>query len=353
MQPLVSICLPTLNCIKFIEEKVISILEQTFKDWNVIVVDGYSNDGTWEFLQKFTYDKRFCFMRVPRRGPYDAWNRAIENAQGEYVYIALVDDTMANNLLEKLLTIFERVQDKIIEGKKCLIAMCDFDYIDSSGNKIENIPKRSSVYGDFLKYQHIRIWYDELIIHLLIGSSWITEASLLIRREIFKDAGLFRTDTILSDMEWAIRSSFYTNIVYTPECLATWRRHSGQSSNVITLRDRKVLLDSVKEVLVKHYSQLPEKWRNNEDCLEILLSSIRNYYLRGFRLDRKTIKENPFGFLNGFIKALVKEPSYAISRLIDGFSWGTLPDIGEDNFNTLRNMFDIQFKPVLLDGGNI
>ncbi len=53
LRPLVSICLPTLNARRFLEPRMESILAQTLTDWELIVCDSYSNDGTWEYFQQF------------------------------------------------------------------------------------------------------------------------------------------------------------------------------------------------------------------------------------------------------------------------------------------------------------
>ena len=51
MKPVVSICLPNLNNRPYLEERLQTILAQTFSDWELIVYDNYSDDGAWELLQ--------------------------------------------------------------------------------------------------------------------------------------------------------------------------------------------------------------------------------------------------------------------------------------------------------------
>lgn len=52
-KPLVSILLPNLNTRPFLEERMATILTQTYTNWELIIVDSYSDDGAWEYLSRF------------------------------------------------------------------------------------------------------------------------------------------------------------------------------------------------------------------------------------------------------------------------------------------------------------
>ena len=102
MAPKVSVCVPCLNSRPFIAERLETILCQTVEDWELIVCDSYSDDGTWEALREFAGDERISLHQVPRQGLYAGWNECLTRARGEYVYIAPVDDTCAPDFLEKM-----------------------------------------------------------------------------------------------------------------------------------------------------------------------------------------------------------------------------------------------------------
>ena len=69
--PRVSICLPTLNGQPLLTERLESILKQTFWDWELIVVDGFSSDGSWEFFQQHAVaEPRIRLAQAPREGVY-------------------------------------------------------------------------------------------------------------------------------------------------------------------------------------------------------------------------------------------------------------------------------------------
>ena len=82
--PLVSILLPNLNTRPFLEERMATILNQTCSDWELIIADSYSDDGSWEYLNRFPVrDSRITACQIPR-GLYQSWNFCLGNARGKY-----------------------------------------------------------------------------------------------------------------------------------------------------------------------------------------------------------------------------------------------------------------------------
>lgn len=108
--PLVSICLPCLNATPFLKERMDTLVSQTLTDWEMIVCDSYSDDGSWELFQEYKNDERIKLYQVPRKGSYAGWNECLKRASGEYVYIATADDTCKPELLEKMVGALEGVQ---------------------------------------------------------------------------------------------------------------------------------------------------------------------------------------------------------------------------------------------------
>lgn len=105
---MISICLPSLNGRSFLKDRLNSIMAQTLTDWELIVCDSYSDDGSWEFLQQFADDGRIRLYQVPRAGLYAGWNECLKRCRGEYVYIATVDDTCEATFLEKMVGALEK-----------------------------------------------------------------------------------------------------------------------------------------------------------------------------------------------------------------------------------------------------
>ena len=88
-----SIIVPTYNCEKTISRCVDSIFGQLFQDWELLVVDGMSEDGTLKIVQQYSLqDGRVRVFSEPDKGIYDAMNKGIDRAQGEWLYFMGSDD---------------------------------------------------------------------------------------------------------------------------------------------------------------------------------------------------------------------------------------------------------------------
>ena len=100
----VSILLPCFNARQFLESRIDSILAQGHSNWEAIVLDSQSNDGSWELFQSVAAtDPRFHLHQVPREGVYAALNAGVRFASGEFLYFATCDDTMAPEFLAVML----------------------------------------------------------------------------------------------------------------------------------------------------------------------------------------------------------------------------------------------------------
>jgi len=228
--PKVSVLLPNLNNYSYLEERLHTILAQTLSNWELIIVDSYSEDGAWELFQAYAQtDLRIQIRQAPREGIFAGWNECIKLAKGEYVYIATSDDTMEATCLEKMVEVLDR-------HPECDLAHCCLKVIDSAGN-----PSDLFNWDDFIpffsglievKQANIRYAPYDGLVHCAEGGVYTSITQLLIRRTLFEKIGLFLTDVgSVADFEWAMRASLLANTYHIPEYLATWRIHSSQATS--------------------------------------------------------------------------------------------------------------------------
>ena len=104
VSPKVSILIPVFNRKDYIEECIQSALDQTFTDFEVVVVDNASKDGTWETCQKFAaMDSRIRIFRNDANvGPVRNWMRCAVEAKGELSKILFSDDYLEPNCLSEM-----------------------------------------------------------------------------------------------------------------------------------------------------------------------------------------------------------------------------------------------------------
>ena len=239
----VSILLPSLNAREFLEPRVRSLLQQTFADWEAIVLDSQSDDGTWEYFQSIARtDPRFCLHQIPREGLYAALNRGLEHAGGEFLHIATCDDSMVPDFLAQMLAAFAPCPE-------AGIAACDVRFINRKGDDLSradlvpHLTKRAA--NNLLSLDSVRTAFDDerpqnlnyrpvphdCLLHFDGRSVYLSLNQLLIRTSLARTAGPFKT-TIgsVADFDWLLRLTSSTGTVHFPEKLAMWRFHGNQLS---------------------------------------------------------------------------------------------------------------------------
>lgn len=230
MPPAVSILLPNLNNLPYLEERFRSIQEQTFTDWELIIVDSYSTDGAWEYFQECAKkEKRIKLFQSSERGIYNNFNRCIRLAQGTYIYIATSDDTMAPNALEEMVKALE-------ENPGCDLAHCKLRIIDEDNN-ISNQKMWDNFFivryfGDLINQRHIRKAPHDGVLHFSGITVYTSLTQLLIKRSLFNRIGLFLENYgAQADYEWVMRATLIADTIHVPQYLATWRYHSNQATS--------------------------------------------------------------------------------------------------------------------------
>ncbi len=99
----ISVIIPAYNVEKYIEDCLNSVLNQTFKDLEIIVVDDGSDDGTLNIIEEYaSKDNRINLIKKDNKGPGSARNSGLDVASGEYIYMLDSDDILDTNALEEL-----------------------------------------------------------------------------------------------------------------------------------------------------------------------------------------------------------------------------------------------------------
>ena len=100
-EKLVSIIMPTYNCGKYIEQSINSVISQTYKNWELIIIDDCSTDNTIDIVNKFK-DKRIKFLQNPKNsGAAISRNYGLREAKGKWIAFLDSDDLWKSQKLEK------------------------------------------------------------------------------------------------------------------------------------------------------------------------------------------------------------------------------------------------------------
>jgi glycosyltransferase involved in cell wall biosynthesis len=185
LQPFFSIILPTLNSEKQINDALSSIVNQNFKNYEVVIMDGLSSDGTLGEVKKI--QKVFPNIKIfsePDKGIYDAMNKGIEYSVGEWLYFMGADDKLYNK--DTLQNIYG-VLSEDDEGLEVIYGNVESGYFSKPYD------------GKFSKFK--------------IARKNICHQAIFLKRSVFSELGAFNLDyKVLADWEHNIRWFFKKKI---------------------------------------------------------------------------------------------------------------------------------------------
>jgi len=198
--PRVSAIITTYNRRAFVQEAVDSVLAQSYDDWELIVVDDGSTDGTGEALER--YGEKLWYVFQENRGASSARNRGLELARGEFVAFLDSDDLWLPRKLQ--------VQVACMDGHPdCRICYTDEIWI-RRGRRVN--PKKGHA-----KYS------GEIYTHCL-PLCIISPSSALMRRGLFKEVGVFDpTLPVCEDYDLWLRVAASFPVFFIPQRLIVKR----------------------------------------------------------------------------------------------------------------------------------
>lgn len=202
MFPLISIITPVYNCEKYIEESILSVLNQTYQRWEHIIINDSSTDSTLRIIQKYAQsDKRIKIINLEQNvGVAHARNIGIGQAAGDYIAFLDGDDQWKNHKLEHHM--------KYILSNHLQFSYTAYEVVDESGQHIKNIiPSK------------LNVNYQQLLCTNVIACCTVIIKSDLIKKELFPE---------ISHEDYAA----WLNILYEndlnalgiPDILSTYRK---------------------------------------------------------------------------------------------------------------------------------
>lgn len=236
MNELVSVVIPTYNRKHTLKRAMDSVLNQTYKNIEIIIVDDGSNDGTLDFVQECYGDLEnlVYVINETNLGPAGSRNAGVNYAKGEYIAFQDSDDEWEYNKLEKQMELFEK-------HPEVGMVYCGQKWQEPNGEWSMypgEIEERFSKTGDV---------FSTLLVHALIGTP-----TMLIRKDCFFEVGGFQTELkALEDYEFSIRFAKNYRIEMVEEPLLTVHK----SSNSVNQQEEETLLTQCY-ILQTYYEDL-------------------------------------------------------------------------------------------------
>ena len=199
MQPKISVIVPIYNGESYIERCINSILNQTFQDFELILIDDGSKDNSLEMLKKFEQIEKIKVYYQNNKGPSAARNKGIEKAIGKYLIFIDIDDWIEDDYIEILLN--------EIENNK-------LDFVTIGYNDISKYGVFSV--NDFYK-KNKTLTKQEILLNIFNGTGgvpWgkIYKRNIIIANKIKMNENIFMCEDQLFVLEYCLNSELYGSL---------------------------------------------------------------------------------------------------------------------------------------------
>lgn len=236
--PAVSVCMPVYNGERYLREAVDSILNQSFGDFELLILDGGSTDGSAAVLQDYAArDPRVRLTSRPGMGLTASLNEMLDQARGEFIARMDADDISLPDRLERQVQYLRGHPECVLVGSAALV-------IDSEGDPL-------SVW--FTKTTHESLDAQNLDMRLLESS--LCHPAVMMRREVVLDLGRYDPSCqVAEDLELWLRLAERGRLANLPEPLLKYRFHGSnkRAHDFFEDRDRASRSqDAVRQIIVR------------------------------------------------------------------------------------------------------
>ena len=313
VEKLVSIIIPVYNVEKFLNECVDSVLTQTYKNLEILLVDDGSTDNSGiicdDYLSK---DQRIKVIHKKNGGLSSARNSAMDIMKGEYVYFLDSDDYISSDLIERYVSLMECFKADIVQGTS-------YEFWGDVNSKIDHSKLESKPEVFYTEEALKNMLMDEKLCHAAAGS-------------LFKSCLFDNIKFPMGKLYEDFATTYYVvakanKIVYIDDKRCFYRTRPGSIMNsAVTERDMVMLdiADDIERDMVSQYPKLRLPAIRKKIVTNIkLYNRILNTGFSSFRNEQMRIKENVKEHVEEFLKSNIVRKSDKIKAVF--FLFGKLP----------------------------
>ena len=245
MVKLVSIIVPNYNHYNYLQQRLDSVFNQTYQNFEVILLDDGSSDNSVKILTEYAKNPKVshCIFNETNSGnTFKQWAKGISLAKGDFIWIAESDDYCENNFLEKLMPPFQK-------NPEVVLAYCQSNRVNELGVTTGNWITHTNDLDVTLFLNDFMMDGNEFIERFLIFKNVIPNASaVLFRKEKAVNLGDLDLDPMLKTCgDWLFYIKLLANkkVSYQAKLLNNFRYHSN---SVIANATKKEEFDTLKNI---------------------------------------------------------------------------------------------------------
>lgn len=217
MNPKISIITPVWNGLPMIEECVASVLEQSFQDWEMLISDNGSTDGTRNYLKSLADPRIRVFEQSTNLGIFGNLNFLFQQASAPVAHILCADDLMLAHGIENIMKRWQQVDDDV-----AAIRFNSQDFVDSTCRGVRLIPR---VLPKEITPENYAIYF------YLFGNIMGNLSTASVRPHVVEELGWFNQEfPYAGDFEFWTRLAHRFKIFRDPIDVTLVRRHPGVAS---------------------------------------------------------------------------------------------------------------------------
>ncbi len=261
MNKLVSVIIPTHNFAEYISESIDSVLAQTYRGFEIIIVDDGSTDNTKEVVEKWGQSDKVRYFYQENKGPGAARNRGIKESKGDYIAFLDADDLW---LPEKL----KKQMDKFNQSPELGFIHTDYVLFNENGtmqNRKFGIKSKKNLSGHIFPY--------------LLRECFVRTSTVMLRKECFEKIGFFEEAYLSEDYDFLLRLSKEYQAGYVDETMAKCREHIKQAHLNI-----EKTYESVENVINKTLKRFPELENDREIRTSLNYRKAKTRFELGYNL---------------------------------------------------------------------
>ena len=257
----ISVAMTTYNGEKYIIQQIESILSQSRKVDEIVIVDDKSNDKTVEIIRELNCPLINIYQNQKNMGYVDNFYKAIGLTQGDYVFLSDQDDIWETDKVEKSLS--------VLQGSDANMAVCTgFSLIDQLGNPIMDI--NNYQINRFVLKKHKCI--EDITLNRLVFGNVVQGCTCCLKRDVIDVYLKIHNREVIHDYQLMLIAASMGNVKYINEPLIKYRLHE---KNAIGFSKKKHRI----EIPMKKVSKEPFMAKFIKQMSEKIFVPNKNYYL--------------------------------------------------------------------------